>query len=231
MAHTDLTLPEEVLLLVLTDRDGALLDSTRFRYAIAGAVLAEMLIQGRVELEPGSVDPLVTVTEREASGDPVLDDALGQLLTATRRTKPKRWVGRFAEDEELYLRVARQLCRKEALDEHEGRVRLIFRRTVYADLDPAAEEAVVERVRDAIMEDGPVDVRTAALVSLARAGEILSHLVDPADLLARHDRLLAMTDDEEIRKEAERDEVWPGVVRMINATKAAVLESSAPVSG
>ena len=35
MADRSLTLPEEILLLVLTDRTGALLEETHFRFAIA----------------------------------------------------------------------------------------------------------------------------------------------------------------------------------------------------
>lgn len=230
MARAPLTLPEEVLLLVLTKRDGSLLKATRFQFGMAGGILGELVFTGRVELEPGSVHPLVTVISTEATGDPVLDDALGQLVNATRRTTLKRWIGRFAEDEEICLRVARQLCRKEALDEHEGRVRLIFRRTVYADLDPEVEESVMGRVRTAIMEDGPVDTRTALLVALANAGEVLPRILDPDALLDRHDRIASLVEVSDVEDDAHREAVREAAGRIVAATKASVLEATTPVS-
>lgn len=230
MARDPLTLPEEVLLLVLTKRDGSLLNATRFRFGMAGGILAELVFRGRVELEPGSVHPLVTVISSETTGDPVLDDALGQLVTATRRTTLKRWIGRFAEDDEICLRVARQLCRKEALDEHEGRVRLIFRRTVYADLDPEVEKSVMDRLRAAIMEDEPVDTRTALLVSLANAGEILSHILEPSELLDRKERMRSLVEESTVEDDEHREAVREAAGRIVSATNASVIEATTPVS-
>lgn len=224
MAERDLTLPEEILLLVLTDRTGSLLEETHFRYALAGAILTELVLQDRVELEPGTGQHLVTVTKRKATGDPVLDDALVQLVNATRRANPEKWVDRFAEHEELYLRVCRQLCRKDVLDEHEGRVRLVFRRTVYADLDPEVQEEVVGRVRNAVFGDGPVDERTAFLTSLASAGEILVAIFDAEELIPRRERIRTLLAETEM-EEKMRDAAVQAETAVIRATKAAVLSA------
>lgn len=222
MARPELTLYEQILLLVLTDREGSLLKATHFRFALAGAILSELLLEGYIELESGSSGQLVTVTRKERTGDPVLDDALREILGATRRTDPERWIERFTEHDELHLRVARQLCRKGVLKEHEGRVRLIFRRTVYVDLDPEVEEEVVGRVRTAVFEDGPVDARTALVVSLASAGHILRAIFGPEKVLTRVERLRDIMDhaemDEQIRDAARQAEA-----AVVTATDAAVL--------
>lgn len=222
MARPELTLYEQILLLVLTDREGSLLKATHFRFALAGAILSELLLEGYIELESGSSGHLVTVTRKERTGDPVLDDALREILSATRRTDPERWIDRFTEHDELHLRVARQLCRKGVLKEHEGRVRLIFRRTVYVDLEPEVEEEVVDRVRTAVFEDGPVDARTALVVSLASAGHILRAIFGPEEVLTRVERLRDIMDhaemDEEIRDAARKAEA-----AVVTATDAAVL--------
>lgn len=222
MAERALTLPEEILLLVLTDRTGSLLDQTYFRYALGGAILTELMLQDRIELEPGTGQHLVTVTQPRATGDPVLDDALVQLVNATRRANPEKWVDRFAEHEELYLRVCRQLCRKKVLDEHEGRVRLVFRRTVYADLDPQVQEEVVGRVRAAVFGDDAVDVRTALLTTLAGAGDILVAIFDPEELIPRRERIRGLIKETEM-SDKTRDAALQAEAAVIRATKAAVL--------
>lgn len=222
MAERDLTLPEEVLLLVLTDRTGSLLEETHFRYALGGAILAELMLQDRIELEPGTGQHLVTVTQRKATGDPVLDDALVQLVNATRRANPEKWVDRFSEHEELYLRVCRQLCRKKVLDEHEGRVRLVFRRTVYADLDPDVQAEVVGRVRNAVFDDDPVDVRTALLTTLAGAGDILVGVFEAEELIPRRERIRSLLAETEM-SEKTRDAAVQAEAAVIRATRAAVL--------
>lgn len=225
MPSIDLTLPEQLLLLVLKDREGALLQATHFRYTLAGGILTELLLQGRIELEIGTSGPLVTVVDRSPTEDPALDDALAELVTATRRTSPDRWIGRLAEHEELHMSVARQLCRKGVLKEHEGRVRLVFRRTVYVDLDPETEARVTGRVRDAIFEDGEVEHRTALVIALAGAGDILRAVFGPEAVLDRRepignvlDRIASDPSDEEREdlREAER--------ALVTATEVAALE-------
>ena len=222
MAADDLNIIEQILALVLTDRDGSLLDKTPYRYALGGALLAELYARNRIELEPGTSGSLVTPVSREATGDPSLDDALVQIIKATRRTDPETWVGRFAEHHELYLRVARQLCRKDAVDEHEGRVRLIFRRTVYVDLADDVREEIVGGVRKAITGDDTVDGNTAMVIALSRAADILKVVFDPDEVAAareRLDRILEASDlDEEEREVYET---------LVEATERAVLDAGA----
>lgn len=221
MATCDLNLLEHILALVLTDRDGSLLEEVPFRYALGGALLAELYARDRIDLEPGTNGSLVTPVSREPTGDPALDDGLVQLLQATRRSDPETWVGRFAEHEELHLRVARQLCRKDAVHEHEGRVRLIFRRTVHVDLADDVHDDVVGRIRNAMRGDAPVDGRTAMVAALSRAADILKVVFEPDEVAATQDRLDGILDasdlDEKERKAYEA---------LVTATEEAILAAT-----
>lgn len=185
MDDARLTLPEQILLLALTDRDGSLLDETRFEVALSGALIAELLFNGFAELDSGSGSPLVEPLRTTRTGDPALDQVLVELHGASRRAGLDRWIERFSDDLELHLEVARQLCRKDALDEHQGRVRLVFHRRVYVDLDPEARERLLDRVRTAVFDDARVDLRTATLVALAGAG-VLLEAVFGADTMNGH---------------------------------------------
>lgn len=194
MHADDLTIAEQILTLLFTDRDGSLLEEAPFRRALGGALLAELYARDRIELEEGTSGYLVTPVSREPTGDPTLDHALVQLLEATRRSDPETWVDRFAEDDEIYLRVGRQLCRKDAVDEHEGRVRLIFRRKVYVDLADDVRDDVVGRVRQAMNEGTEVRGRTAMVLAFARAADIVKVVFDPAEVAATADRLDGILD-------------------------------------
>lgn len=194
MADPSLTLPEQVLLLVLKDREGSLLRTTDFRFALAGALLTELLLRGRIELGVGSSGPLVTVVDETPTDDPALDRALEELVAASRRTSPERWVGHLADIQGLRLRVARQLCRKGALKEHEGRVLLVFRRTVYIDLESKVEARVTDRVREGIFGDADLDRQTALLVALARTGNILRAVFGAEEVLERQERIIGVLD-------------------------------------
>ena len=221
-AH-DLNVAEQILALLLSDRDGSLLDQTPFHFALAGGILAELYARGRIDLEEGTSGWLVTPLSREPTGVPSLDDALVQLLEATRRTDPETWVGRFAEDDELYLRVGRQLCRKDAVDEHEGRVRLIFRRKVYVDLAEDVHDEVVGGIRSAMSGDGPVDGRTAVILGMSRAADILKLVFDPSEVAEAKDRLDRILDESDLDDEerAVYEVLVAATERAVHSTSAA----------
>ena len=229
MDDARLTLHEQVLLLALTDRDGSLLDETRFDVALGGAILAELLLHGYAELEPGEGHPLVTPIRRKRTGDPALDEALVEIHTATRRTSPDRWVRRFAESRELHLKVARQLCRKDALDEHEGRVRLVFRRTVYVDLDPDVRERVLDRIRTAVFEEDPTDLRTAVLAPLADAGELLTAVFGEERINGQREGLADLVRNADLGDDLGDHEpaLREALLALIDATHQALAEEEA----
>lgn len=198
MDDARLTLHEQILLLALTDRRGSLLDETRFEVALGGALLAELLFAGFAELDTDSGTPLVSPLRKKRTGDPALDRTLIELHTATRRATPDRWIERFADDRELHLEVARQLCRKDALDEHPGRVRLVFRRAVYVDLDPDAGERVLERIRGAVFDGERVDLHTAALTALAGTGVLLEAVLGEDEMNGHGGGLISLVEEAEI---------------------------------
>lgn len=220
-----LTLHEQILLLALTDRDGSLLDETRFEVALGGALLAELLFHGYAELEPGEGHPLVTPIRKKRTGDPALDEALVELHTATRRTTPDRWIERFAESRELHLEVARQLCRKDALQEHPGRVRLVFRRTVYVDLDPDARERVLERIRTAVFEEEPTDLHTATLIALAGAGVLLQAVFGEDRMNGHGEVLVSLVEEAELGD--HEPELRDAVLSIVRATHDVLNEEAA----
>lgn len=188
----DLLLHERALLLALHDERGTIHRAGMYAYAVAGGILAELLLAERLRLEPRGRkrQPLVEVASATQTGDPVVDEVLERIRTARRRAPLDRWVGRIAGGAKLKHRVARRLVRKGVLREREDRVMLIFRRTIYPELDPRPEEALVASLREAVLGDADdVDPRTAILAVLGWRAGLLNGVLDRKELKAGKARL------------------------------------------
>lgn len=190
----DLLLHERALLLALHDERGTIHRAGMYSYAVAGGLLAELFLEGRLQLrERPRKKALVEVARPSRVGDPLVDEVLERIRTARRRANLETWVSRVAHTARLKHRVARRLVRKGVLREREDRVLLLFRRTIYPALDPGPERELVASLREAILGDGPdVDPRTAILASLGWRAGLLHGVLDRGELKARKPRLEAL---------------------------------------
>ena len=198
-----LPLHEEVLLLAMRDEEGTIAAGTMYQYAIAGAVLSELVLQGRVAVDDSGRKKLAKVIDPRPTGAPLLDECLDKIAAG----KPKpldHWVGRFANIKNLKHRVAARLCDRGILREEEGKILLVFTRTIYPASDPRPEQEIIERLRRAVFTDRrDIDPRTVVLVSLANSAGILKVVFDKKELKARKDRLEQVINGELMGKAAK----------------------------
>ncbi|MFG1675264.1 GPP34 family phosphoprotein [Micromonospora sp. NPDC049282] len=160
-----LLLTDELLLLAYDDGGTNRLGRPHLDYGLAGALLLELALARRVEV----ADKRLVVTDPTPTGVPLLDEALG-TVAASRPRKPKDWIGKLAKG--LPDRVLDGLVGAGVLRRESDRVLLVFPRTRYPSptgAEPAAETAARARMVAALVGDGPVDARTAALLALVRA--------------------------------------------------------------
>ena len=201
-----LSLHEEIMLLALKDEAGTIAAGTVYRMAMGGAILAELLLDGHVEIVKVRRRDLVSVVDSNPTGDVLLDECLTRIAGSKRRQAAQTWVTRFSGIKRLKERVANQLVERGILRLHESTVLLIFKRQVYPELDPAPEAALVGRVREAIDGDGEVDPRTTIIVALTSAANMLPTLFD-RKTLRRHKRRIEAIIESEVAGEATRDAV------------------------
>jgi hypothetical protein len=198
-----LPLHEEVLLLALRDEEGTVASGTMYQYAIAGAVLSELVLQGRLAVDDSGRKKLAKVIDARPTGAPLLDECLDKIAAA----KPKpldHWVGNFANIKNLKHRVAARLCDRGILREEEGKILLIFTRTIYPETDPRPEQEIIERLRRAVFTDTrDLDPRTVVLVSLANSAGILKVVFDKKELKRRKERLEQVINGELMGKAAQ----------------------------
>src|SRR4051812_39962880 len=99
----DLTLAECLLLLALHDEKGTP-HSSMFPYAIGGAILADLLLRGRIAVQEDGRSHVLAVKDATQVGDAVLDECLREIQAA-RPASLEAWLGRLAEMHDLRERL------------------------------------------------------------------------------------------------------------------------------
>lgn len=216
----ELRLHEEILLLTLKDEKGTPAWG-QYTYALAGAVLTELVMEERVRLEPrrGRKKPLVDLVSGTQIGDRILDDAIRQVRTAKRRATAGTWVQRWAKTRLLHD-TARRLAERGILRIQQKRVLLLFSRRVYPEMNPGPEERLIARMRAAIFDDGEVDGRTAAVIALAQVADLLKPAFGGRELKARKARLKELAEGDLVA-EATRAAVQAAAASAAAAAAAA----------
>jgi Golgi phosphoprotein 3 len=210
-----LFLHEEILLLALRDEEGTIASGTMYQYAIGAALLAELLLSKRIEVEPSSKKKLVNFVNSNPLGEPLIDECLEKVNNAKRRAVLQTWVSRFAGIKNLKHRVAHQLCRRGILRADEDKVLLLFTRKIYPEVNPGPERELIRRLEYAIFtESSDIDPRTVVLLSLANCTGLLKVVFDKKKLKGRKARIEQIVNGEITGKAA---------IEAIQAMQAAVM--------
>lgn len=221
---------EQLMLLALRDDKGTLESKASMHtYALGGALLAELSMQGRVAIED-TKKAMVDIADQRPFGEPVLDECLDRVANAKRRARASTWVQRFANLKRLRHRVAAGLCRNGILRDDEDTVLLFFTRKVYPTIDPRPERELVAKLRDAVLGDSPqVEPDVALVVTVANATGLLAAHFDKSTLKRRKRRLHAIAEGDLVgaaTKHAVQAAQQAAMAAVSAATAAAVVSSA-----
>ncbi len=193
-----LRLYEEILLLELDDEKGTS-GSTMYAQAMGGAVVAELLLEGRIRLGEDK-KRRVEVVDARPVGDPLLDAMLAEMAAAKKPKQGSEWVAKVAGKGKLKAEVAGRLVAAGVLRQEEAKVLGIFPTTHYPARDARPEREVRARLTRAICTDTQdVDARTIVLVALADAGGLLPRVIEKPRLKERKERIKAITSGHAVR--------------------------------
>lgn len=208
-----LYLHEEITLLGLHNEKGT--STTSYpQYLIAGAVLAELLLNHHISVE-STRKQLIQFQNTERTGEPIIDECLAKMRVAKKPLSLKNWVSKFASIKHLQHKVARQLCSRGILRADESSVLFVFTRKVYPEINATPEQEIVERIRTAIFtDDNALDPRTVVLIALANGAELLPKIFGRKEIRARKGRIQQIVNGEMIGKATKE---------VIEACQAAVM--------
>jgi hypothetical protein len=164
-----MSLAEEFLLLAYADDGTPLTDGMHLDNGLGGALLLDLAMASRIDV----VDKRVVVVNPEPTGEPLVDQALERIGGAEKSRKPGHWVSKFSKD--TRPRVLDKLVADGVLTMEKDRVLGVFPRTRYPaaqGTEPAVETDARMRMRAAVLGDGTVQPRTAALCALVAATDL-----------------------------------------------------------
>lgn len=184
----NLFLYEELLLLALKDEEGTF-EGGFLEHVIAASILAELLLENRIEISSSDKDKVVVVSSKPL-GDPIIDECLETMCQEKKPASLKTWIYRFAGLKELRHRIARQLCERGILRADEDKILWIFTRKIYPEVNHMPENQIIERLRNAIFgNQNDVDPRTVVLISLARNAHVLNRPFGKKEIAERKERI------------------------------------------
>lgn len=171
-------LATDLLLLALDDERGTVLSqaSIGLDYGLAGALVMELALHGRLEIEDDHVS-----TVGEATDDPLLDDALRAIAAAPGK-KLTYWVQQLPRElDDMRARLLERLVAQGTLEKREKRVLLLFHHNVYPEKDARVEHDIRDRLDAALLHGAEPDAETACLIRLAAACRVIDAIYPRAE--------------------------------------------------
>ncbi|WP_141577792.1 GPP34 family phosphoprotein [Actinomadura sp. WMMA1423] len=203
-----MTLAEEVMLLSLDDEKGDAKEPSRVQWAVAGAMVVDLALAGRIDVE----DERVHVRDPSPVGVPYLDAELADLAERGEAPKVKKVIEHARK---TGVKGARQsLIDRGLVREEKKKVLGIFSVSRYPEADGAAERELRDRL-EAVVEHGrSPDERTAALVALLHGARLRKLAFGGGDRRRTETRM---------KEIAEGQWVSPAVRRAVDGAEAAMV--------
>ncbi|TWD74788.1 Golgi phosphoprotein 3 GPP34 [Kribbella amoyensis] len=172
---------EDLLLLLYDDESGKpITGSPGLDYALAGAVVIELTMLGRVDVAgPGEEvkEGRLKVLDAGPTGDPVLDQRLAVLAEKTGQ-KPKNVLGKLSK--KLRDELLARLAERGILEADQDKVLGLFPVTRWPAKDAQHEAQVREALENVLKLGSLPDERTGALVALLNALNVVPKVVTDA---------------------------------------------------
>ena len=213
---------EDLLLLATDDESGKItVSSMELDPALAGAVIIDLVVAGRINLDGDGRGAKVVVTDSTPLGDPVLDAAL-QSLMEKGPVKPGSAISRVAKG--LRERVNVQLEQRGLHRREEDRVLGLFPTTRWKAEDSGYENGMRNHLAGVLLKGLQPDGRSAAIISVLTAANLLKTVVDKPDLKTAKARGKEIGNDnwaaDSVRKVIQETQAAITTAAMVGATAA-----------
>ena len=192
-----LTVAEEMLLLVLDDSSGTFITEPdiNINYALAGAVLADLALRGRIEADPDKL----FVLDRKATGDAVQDAVLARIVATDEVQDTAYWVAEIGQrGEEVREHLLTRLVGRGILKRVEEKVLWVFETRRYPTVDGREEREVKKRIMDTLLTDETPSHEDAVIISLADSCNLFRQMLGDRERENLRTRIEAIADSDAI---------------------------------
>ncbi|MGW5847367.1 GOLPH3/VPS74 family protein [Streptomyces sp. NPDC055254] len=164
-----ITLAEEIMLLSLDDASGAVRERQSVSWAVAGGLLLELVLAGRVSVTGQYLAPADTAP----TGDPLLDGRV-RLIEAWLRGRDKRRVTDWLTKDRTPSvgAVLESLRGRGLVTEEQRRVLGVVPVRRHPETDGSYERALRARLAAVVLDGAEPDTRTAGLIALIHSARL-----------------------------------------------------------
>ncbi|MFC8917535.1 GPP34 family phosphoprotein [Streptomyces sp. NPDC057116] len=163
------TLAEDIALLSLDDESGAAKERQSAGWAVAGGILLELAMAGRVTVHDGRLE----VSDTTPTGTALLDGRLERLEEWTRRKSRRKVADWLTKDQsKAVAATVESLCARGLVTEERGKVLGLFPVRRYPEADGSVERELRARLTAVVVHGMEPDDRTSGLVSLLHAAKL-----------------------------------------------------------
>ncbi|WP_405693072.1 GPP34 family phosphoprotein [Streptomyces sp. NBC_01185] len=164
------TLGEEIMLLSLDDESGAAKDREAAGWAVAGGIVLELALAGRLAVAEGRLE----VADRTPTGTGLLDERLGLIdAWAAKRSRAPKVTDWLTKDHGRAVGATIESLRARGLvSEEQRKVLGLFPVRRYPEADGAPERELRERLAAVVLRGADPDDRTAGLIALIHAAKL-----------------------------------------------------------
>ena len=162
-----LTLIDQLTLLALDDNKGVFIpDSTTFSYAIAGAVVLELVLQEKVVI----TDDLVKVRPGAQVDDPVLSQYLQIVRESKKERKIKSWLENIGQKaDEIKKETLAKLIEDGILVKREEKILWVFQVDKFPTHNPRPENQLRGRLYDIVINHHKPDLKEVMILNLVES--------------------------------------------------------------
>lgn len=230
MTSYPLCLHHELALLALDDSRGTFA-GTMYQYGFAGAILSELLLQGLITASDDK-QKSVNVVGDQSTGDPILDEVKSMIHVANKPQGLQYWVSKVAGIRDLHHRVAGQLSELGIVSKVEGKVLWIFTRRLWPELDGTYEDAIRKRMAEVMFDSKRLpDERTAVLIAIAVATDVLKANFPPVELRQHQARVKEISEGKRLAAGATKQAIEAAQAAIMAATIAATTATTVITAG
>lgn len=164
-----ITLAEEITLLSLDDESGAFRRRQSAGWAVAGAVLLELVVLERVSVS----GKYLQLVDTSPTGEELLDGRI-ELMDGWLRGKSMRRVTDWLTKDQSRVMAAAvsRLAARGVVGEERHKALGIFPVRLYPEVDGEVERALRERLASVVLKGAEPDERTAGLVALIHSAKL-----------------------------------------------------------
>ncbi|MBP7496641.1 MAG: GPP34 family phosphoprotein [Bacteroidales bacterium] len=166
-----LSIPEEIILLSVEEKEGALPYDRKFEVVLSAAIIMDLALNNMVDTD---LEKLIPVSN-ELMNDVVLDEVLAMIHSKGEMQPVNYWISQIAvRANEFMEALVASLIIKKVLKVENQKLLWFFSKRKYPLVKDKEIKEVKQRVRDIVFSNDIPDIRDVVIISLLHYGQLLS---------------------------------------------------------